>query len=165
MSLIKGSVDPKFVLKKTGMTDKEIVVAGHTEFSEEYDPVLIEHELQTGEIRNRLKWFRYHATIFFEMVEGENLVLLARVFDINAYDTLLFYPNYIDKPHFYVDVLLDPETVKLAYLYLIAQKEFTCKVKGRTPLDSVPLALADFTSWGNISLTFDELTDPFSELT
>jgi hypothetical protein len=165
MSLIKGAPAPKFIVQKSGIADQTIVVAGHTDFDEEYDPVLIEHELQTGEIRNKLKWFRYHATIYFEEVEGENLVLLAKIFDINAYDTLLFYPNSVDKPYFFVDVRLDSETLKLGYLYLIAQKDFKCKVKGRIALDSVPLTLADFLMWGNISLTFADLTMLFSTLT
>src|ERR1043166_2407879 len=128
MPLIKGQPDPKFIVKKTGQSDVAIIVKGYTDFDEDYEPEFLSHEIDDGELRRKLKWFRYRATIYFEKVEGENLVALSKLVDINAYDTILFYPNYIDKPFFFLDVTIDDETIRLAYFKLLSMSDFTLKL-------------------------------------
>ena len=165
MSLIKGKPDPKFVIKKSGQADETFVVTGHTDFEEDYDPNFLRHEMQQeGELRSKLRGFRYHATIAYDKVNGSSLIGLSKILNRTGYDTILFYPNSVDKPLYYVDVTIDDESVKLAYFYLLAQKEFTVKLIGRKLLDSVPLVLADFLAWGNISLQFSDLNAAFSTL-
>jgi hypothetical protein len=166
MSLIKGAPDPKFVLIKAGQSDEVITINGYTDFDEEYNPDFLRHEMQEeGEIKSKLRGFRYRATIYFEKVNGSNLIGLSKIFNRSGYDTILFYPNSVDKPLYSVDITIDDDTVKLAYFYLLAQKDFSCKVMGRKLVDSVPLVLADFLAWGNISLQFQDLNAAFSTLT
>jgi hypothetical protein len=65
---------------------------------------------------------------------------------------------------YYLDVTIDDDTVKLATFYLLAQKEFELKLLSRKLEDWIPLTLADFTHWGNISIAIQDITKTFSQL-
>jgi len=163
-TIINGIPEPKFVLHKANTPDISIIVNGHTEYEGMYQPARITHELQDGTIRTGELKFRFEPTVYFEKVLGDDLIELAKIFDPRCYDTIYFYPNHADKPHYYEDVFITDEAVKLAYHYLLANKDFTIKLRGKKLVDSVPIARADFTCWGNITLAFYELTMPYSEL-
>jgi hypothetical protein len=164
MSIVNGSPDVKFVIKKAGRADETIIAAGYTDYEGMYYPILVTHDLESGILRQRFKGFRFEPTVYFEKVVGENLVNLARVFSPDSYDTLLFYPNYLDKPNYFEEVILTEEAVKIAYHYLLANKDFSVKLRGKNLVSSVPLAMPEFTRWGNITLTFNDLTMTFDSL-
>lgn len=161
MSILNGSPDVKFVIKKTGFADEIVILSGYTEYEGMYHPVVVMHELESGEIRQKVKGFRFEPTVYFEKVAGENLVNLARVFAPGSYDKLLFYPNHLDKPLYFEEVILTEEAVKIAYHYLLANKDFSIKLRGKMLATSVPLTMPDFTRWGNITLMFSQLTQTF----
>lgn len=159
--LIKGKTDLKFEVFKNNVLVKSFVLEGYTDFDEDYEPVFLSHVLDDDEIIRLLKGFRYRARIFFEKVDGSKLLDLAKIVTVADYDKILFYPNSIDKPLYKIDVSIDDDTIKLSTFYLLAQKEFELKLLGRILVDWVPLTIADFTHWGNISLTFEYLRESF----
>jgi hypothetical protein len=163
-TIVNGSPEPKFVLEKDGMPNVTIIVSGHTEYEGMYIPDMITHELQDGTIEAGELLFRFEPTVYFEKVSGDNLIKLAKVFNPKCYDRIYFYPYHIDKPLYREEVIITDEAVKLAYHYLLANKDFSVKLRGKKLVDSVPLAPADFTTWGNITLSFSELTMDFAEL-
>jgi len=165
MSLIKGAPSLRFIVSKSGTTVADFLLEGFTEFEDDYEPVFLTHELDNKELIRRLDGFRYRARIYFEAVPGENLLNLAKIVTKGDYDKILFYPNSVDKPLYYLEVTIDDDTIKLATFFLLAQKDFELKLLSRKLEDWVPLTLATFTMWGNISLQFTNLTAAFSTLT
>jgi hypothetical protein len=164
MSLIKGKPDLRFKVYKGGTLVHDFTLDGYTEFDEDYEPVFLSHELDNNELVRRLDGFRYRARVYFEKVDGTKLLALATIVTVGDYDKILFYPNSIDKPLYYLDVTIDDDTVKLATFYLLAQKEFELKLLSRKLEDWIPLTLADFTHWGNISIAIQDITKTFSQL-
>ena len=164
MSLIKGKPDLKFVIKKAGLADTVVLLQGFTEIIEDYEPVFISHELDSGELLRRLEGFRYRVSIFFEGYDGALVLGLSKIMNRNNYDTILFYPNHIDRPLHYEDVTIDDDTIRIAYMYLLANKDLEVKLIGRNLIDGVPLQLGEFRSWGNLSLQFKDLNMTYQSL-
>lgn len=162
-TLIKGKPDLKFEVFKNNVLVKSFILEGYTEFDEDYEPVFLSHELDNNEIIRRLDGFRYRARVYFDKVDGSKLLNLAKIVTVADYDKILFYPNAIDKPLYKLDVTIDDDTIKLSTFYLLSQKDFELKILGRILEDWIPLTIADFTHWGNITLTFDDLRRTFDE--
>lgn len=164
MSLIRGKPELKFVLKKGGLPDQTILLTHFTEFEENYEPVFISHELQTGEVRRKLSGFRYKATIYYEKVEGVYLAETQSILHRSAYTNILFYPYLTDNPNFFLDVTIDEDTIKWAYQYLLVQKDFSIKLISRYLLDFVPIFSEQFTHWGHIFLKLQDITKIYNQL-
>jgi hypothetical protein len=58
-------------------------------------------------------------------------------------------------------VTLDDDNIPLAYHFLLSQRDFTLKLVSAKLVDYVPLEDADFVTWGNITLQFLDLDQPF----
>jgi hypothetical protein len=171
MSLVIGKVEPKFVIKKTGVSDETVNCEQLSDFEMNYEPDVLSHELQTARLARKLRGFRFRARLDMGIVDGTELIKFARLLHqvtvngVPGYDQLLFYPSKTEKPYFYEDVTIDDESIKLAWLSLIAHKDFSLNLIGVNRCDWVPLGPPDFTMWGTVSMSIQSITQTFAELT
>jgi hypothetical protein len=171
MSLVLGKVEPQFIIKKTGVADDTVTVDQVTDFEMTYEPDFLSHELQDATLVRKLRGFRFRARLDMGIVDGAELIKLARLLHqvtvngVPGYDSLQFYPSRTEKPYFYEVVTIDDESIRLAWLSLIAHKDFSLSIIGTSRVDWVPLAAADFTMWGTVSMTIQSITQTFAELT
>jgi hypothetical protein len=172
MSLVLGKFEPRIVIKKTGVSDETIDVEQQSEDSGlTYDPDFVSHELQNRSLVRKLHGFRFRAQLEFPIVDGTELIKFARLLHqitVNGtpgYDEIWFYPCRTEKPNYYERVTIDDETIRLAWLSLIAHKDFSLTFIGLDQVDWVPLAPPDFTMWGTVSMTIQSITQTFAELT
>jgi hypothetical protein len=171
MSLVLGKVEPRFVIKKTGIADQTVDIDQHDDFEMTFEPDFLSHEDQDGELHRKLRGFRFRARLSFGIVDGTELIKMNRLMhqltvnNIPGYDLLYFYPCRTEKPYYYEDVTIDDDTVRIAWESLFAHKDFVLTLIGRKRTDWVPLAPADFTMWGTVSMTIASITQTFAELT
>lgn len=169
MSLLNGKPEPRIklvrgsVLNPTSIVADVLISQDYT-LEQNFEPVAIRHELQTREVKSKLKGFRYFAEINFEVLHADTIIALHQLFDVRQYDAVQFYPYATDKPHYWHDVVLDDESIKLGYFYLLANRDFKIKFVSRKLADYVPIELPDFANWGNMSLTFSDMTMRFDSL-
>jgi hypothetical protein len=101
------------------------------------------------------------AELHWPYVGADELKKLRKLFDRRLYDEVRFYPFASDKPFYFERVTLDDDNIPLAYHFLLSQRDFTLKLVSAKLVDYVPLEDADFVTWGNITLQFLDLEQPF----
>jgi hypothetical protein len=171
MSLVLGKFEPRFVIIKSGYANETVDIDQATDGGMTFEPDILSHELQDATLVRKLRGFRFRARLDFSIVDGTELIKMARFLHqitVNGqpgYDKLYFYPCRNEKPYYYEDVTIDDETINLAWLGLQAHKDFSLNLIGRYRTDWVPLAPPTFTMWGTVSMTIQSITQTFAELT
>jgi hypothetical protein len=171
MSILLGIPQPQFVIHKAGSANETVTLDQHSDYRSRYTPDFLSHEDQEGTLTRKLLGFRFRAELYFEIVDGTELVKLARLMHqvvvngVAGYDTVDFYPHRVEKPYYFEDVTIDDDDIEIQYMRLLANKDFTLKLIGRKRVDWIPLTLANFVMWGSVSLRIQDVTQLFSELT
>lgn len=146
---------------------KTFKIAPHyRDFQEEYTPDFLNHELQNGTVRRKLRGFWYKAKILFEGMPGQLAHHLRYMMNRNEHTTIDFYPSYVSHPNYKEVVTIDDESIKFYYFNIRAdaQKEFNLHLLGTVRRADVPELSSTFTSWANDHLLIGEISETFNSL-
>lgn len=170
MSLIlNGKPEPRIQLLRAGNVIDDFTLVGFAGGEDAptyltFDPDFVRHELDSSEIRSKLRGFRLRCELFWPQVPGEEVQKLRKLLDRRVYDQARLYPFATDKAQYFELVTIDDDSIELAYFFLLQQRDFRLKLMSARLVDYVPLEDADFLSWGNITLQFLDLEMPYNQL-